>query len=137
MRHAGKIRQAAQLLNSARELAVETQRFHWDVTAPNTLFLQAEQSDIRLALHDQPQILAKVELRAGFGWQLTTDQDAAGVYVVAARKPVIGSIGRGKFHFTLPRGVFISLKLTQCRLCFHDLTASLDLPPFLSDASEA
>lgn len=131
MRHLSSIRKAARLLHVARDLAVETQGFHWDVTPPNTLFLQAEQSDIRLALHDQPQILAKVELRAGFGWQLTTDQDAAGVYVVARRKPLIGSIARGKFHFTLPRGVHISLKLTQCQLCFDDLTASLDLPPFL------
>ena len=96
-----------------------------------------EHSDVRLAWHDQPRILAKVELRAGFGWQLTTDQDAAGVYLVAVRKPVIGSVGRGKFHLTLPRGVFISLKLTQCQLRFHDLTATLDLPPFLADAAEA
>ena len=130
MRHLGNFWKAAQLLNSARDLALETQRFRWDVTTPGTLFLQAEQSDIRLGWHDQPQILAKVELRAGFGWQLTTDQDAAGVYIVALRKPVIGSIARGKFHFTLPRGVFISLKLKQCQLRFDDLTATLDLPPF-------
>ncbi len=134
MRHAGKVWKAAQLLNSARELALETQRFQWDVRPPNTLFLQAEQSDIRLDLHDQPQILAKVELRARFGWRLNTDQDAAGVYVVALRKPVIGSIGRGRFHFTLPRGLHISLKLRQCQLCFNDLTASLDLPPFMLES---
>lgn len=131
MRHLGNIWKAARLFNAARELAVETQRFQWDVTEPNTFFLQAEQSDIGLVWHDQPQILAKIEMRAGFGWQLTTDQDGAGVYVVAKRKPVIGSIGRGKFHFYLPRGVHISLKLKQCQLCFDDLTASLDLPPFL------
>ena len=130
MRHLGNIWKAARLLNSARDLAVETQRFHWDVRTPSTLFLQAEQSDIQLALHDQPQILAKIELRAGFGWQLTTDQDAAGVYIVAVRKRVIGSIARGKFHFSLPRGVYISLQLKQCRLGFDNLTASLDLPPF-------
>lgn len=131
MRHLGNFWKAAQLLNAARGLAVETQRFSWDVTAPNTLFLQAEQSDIQLVLHDQPQILAKIELRAGFSWQLSTDQDAAGVYVVAVRKPVIGSIARGKFTFHCPRGVYISLKLKQCQLCFDDLTASLDLPPGL------
>ena len=134
MRHLGKLWKAAHLVNAARELTIDTQRFQWDVTAPNTLFLQAEQSDIRLALHDQPQILAKVELRARFGWQLTTDQDDAGVYVAAVRKPVIGSIGRGRFHFSVPRGVHISLKLEQCQLCFDDLSASLDLPPFLLEA---
>lgn len=130
MRYLGNITKAARLLNTARELAIETQRFRWDVAIPSTLFLQSEQSDIRLAFHDQPQILAEAELRAGFGWQLTTDQDSAGVYVVAVRKPVIGSIARGKFTFSCPRGIYLSLKLQHCRLCFDDLNASLDLPPF-------
>ncbi|MYD11554.1 MAG: hypothetical protein F4X02_16105 [Chloroflexi bacterium] len=131
MRHLGNIAKAARLLVAARDLAVESQRFRWEVAIPSTLFLQAEQSDIRLAFHDQPQILATAELRAGFGWQLTTDQDAAGVYVVALRKPVIGSIARGKFTFHCPRGIYLSLKLQQCRLRFDDMTATLDLPPFL------
>ena len=131
MRHLGNIAKAARLLHLARDLAVESQRFRWDVAIPSTLFLQAEQSDIRLAFHDQPRILAQAELRAGFGWQLTTDQDAAGVYVVALRKPVIGSIARGKFTFHCPRGIYLSLKLKQCQLRFDDMTASLDLPPFL------
>lgn len=137
MRHVGNIWKAARLLSSARDLAVETQRFHWDVRTPSTLFLQAEQSDIRLALHDQPQILARVELRVGFGWQLTTDQDSAGVYIVAVRKRVIGSIARAKFTIHCPRGIYLSLKLQNCRLCFDDMTASLDLPPFMSETSEA
>ena len=134
MRHLGNIAKAARLLNAAHDLAFESQRFRWDVAIPSTLFLQAEQSDIRLSFHDKPQILALVELRAGFGWQLTSDQDAAGVYVVAARKPVIGSIARGKFTFHCPRGIYISLKLEQCQLCLDDLTASLDLPPFLLES---
>lgn len=130
MRRLGYVWKAAQLLNAARDFAIESQRFRWDVAIPSTLFLQAEQFDIRLRIHDQPQILATAELRAGFGWQLTTDQDAAGVYVVAVRKPVIGSIARGKFTFHCPRGIFISLKLQHCRLCFDDMTACLELPPF-------
>ena len=134
MRHLSSLRSAARVLNAARELAIDTQRYQWDVAAPNTLFLQAEQSDIRLAWHAQPRIVAKIQLRAGFGWQLTTDQDAAGVYVVAVRKPVIGSVGRGNFHLALPRGLHISLKLTQCNLCFADLTASLELPPGMLEA---
>lgn len=134
MRHVSNIWKAARLLNSARDLAIDRQRYRWDVTLPNTLFLRAEQSDIRLGLHDQQQIFATVELRAGFGWQLTTEQDSAGVYIVAKRKPLVGSIGRAKFHFSIPRGVYLSLQLTQCQVCFDDLTASFDMPPFLNEA---
>ena len=110
MRHLGNFWNAINLISAARDLAVETRRFQWDVTIPNTFYLDVEHADIRLSWHDQLQVVAKLELQAGFGWQWTTDQDTAGVYIVAKRKPLIGSIGRGKLAFTLPHGVHISLK---------------------------
>ncbi len=130
MRRLGNFWNAINLISAARDLAVETRRFQWDVSIPNTFYLDAEHADIRLSWHDGLQVLAKLELQAGFGWQWTTDQDVAGVYVVVKRKPLIGSIGRGKFAFTLPRGVHISLKLDHCQLCCDGLQTSLDLPPF-------
>ncbi len=130
MRHLGNIWNAIKLVSSARDLALETRRFEWTVSIPNTFFLQAEHCDINLSWHDGDQVLAKLELQAGFGWQWTTDQDDAGVYIVARRKPLIGSIGRGKFSFTLPHGIHISLKLENCQLCCDRLHTSLELPPF-------
>ena len=108
MRHLGNFWNAINLISAARDLAVETRRFQWDVSIPNTFYLDAEYADIRLSWHDQLQVVAKLELQAGFGWQWTTDQDAAGVYIVAKRKPLIGSIGRGKFELSLCRTVSIS-----------------------------
>lgn len=130
MRHLGNLWKAVNVISSARELAIETRRFQWDVTMPCTFFLEAEHANIRLSYHDQLQVLAKVELQAGFGWQLATDQDEAGVYLVAKRKPLIGSMGRGKFGFTLPRGIHLSFKLKHCQLCFDNLHSALELPPF-------
>lgn len=125
---------ALKIIGAARELAIETRHFNWDVAAGATFFLQAQHADIRLLMHERAEILAKIELQAGFGWQVATDLDEAGVYIVARRKPIIGAIGRGKFEITLPDHVHISLKLENCQLCFAELNAALDLPPFASDA---
>ncbi len=123
---------ALRIVGAARELAIETRRFNWEVAAGTTFFLQAEYADIQLVAHERPEIQAKIELQAGFGWQLATDQDEAGVYVIARRKALIGSIGRANFDIKLPQQTHISLKLENCQLCFAKLSTALDMPPFVS-----
>ena len=70
--------------------------------------------------------------RAGFGWQLATDQDEAGVYIIARRKALIGSIGRAKFDIKLPEQAHISLNLKNCQVCLAELNRALELPPVAS-----
>lgn len=122
------LRQALHLLNAARDLAVESKTYQWEVSAATTFFLQAERADVKLARHDKSQALVKVEL-TGFGWQMAAEQDEAGVYVVAKRRPFIGGIGRGRFEVTLPGSIHVTLKLEQCRLRFDSLNACFDFPP--------
>ncbi|MCY3864061.1 MAG: hypothetical protein OXG68_01340 [Chloroflexi bacterium] len=121
---------ALRIVGAAREMAIETRRFNWKVAAGTTFFLQAEYADIHLVSHDRPEVLAKVELQAGFGWQLAADQDEAGVYMIARRKAIIGSLGRAKFDIKLPVQTHISLKLENCQVCLADLNTALDLRPF-------
>ena len=125
---------ALKLVGAARELAIETRRFNWNVAPGTTLYLQAEYADIRLVTHDRRELLAKVELQAGFGWQLLADQDEAGVYIIVRRKPLIGSISRCSFDIALPDDLHLSLQLEYCRLCLDELTSSLELPPLASES---
>lgn len=132
----GKFWQALKLVYSARELVAETRQLEWTASPPNTFFLQAEHCDISLAWHDEAQVIARLDLQAGFGWQWTSDQDESGVYLIARRKALIGGIARGRIAVTLPRGIHISLKLARCQLCCQGLDASLEWPPFAGDAQE-
>ncbi len=132
MRMLDNIWNVLRIVGAARELALETRRFNWKVAAGTTFFLQAEYADIRLEAHERPEILAKVELQAGFGWQLATDQDEAGVYMIARRKALIGSISRAKFDIKLPEQTHISLKMKNCQVCLAELDRALDLPPVAS-----
>ncbi len=129
MRHLENLWQAFHWLGSARDLTVESKNYQWEVTPPITFFLQAEQADVKLTRHDKPQVLARVELQAGFGWQMIAEQDEAGVYLIAKRKPLIGSIGRGKFDITLPDNIHVTLKLARCQLRLDNLNTTLDFPP--------
>ena len=120
---------AVNLVSSVRDLAVESKTYQWDVAPPITFFLDVEYGDVRLKRHNKSVISASIELQAGFGWQIVTDQDPAGVYIVARRKPLIGTMGRGKFEVILPHDVHITLKLEQCQLILDDLNTTLDFPP--------
>ena len=130
MRMLDNIWRALRIVGAARELAIETRRFNWKVAPGATFYLEAEYADIHLVSHDRPEVLAKVELQAGFGWQLVTDQDEAGVYMIVRRKALIGSFGRTKFEIKLPEQAHISLKLENCQVCLADLNTALDLTPF-------
>ena len=130
MRHLGNVRKALRLFGAARDLAIETRRYEWDLSGPNSFYLEAENADIRLASHEGSQLRAVIELQAGFGWQLATDQDEAGVYVVVRRKPLVGAIGRARISVTLPADVHLRLKLERCRLSLLDLSALLEFAPF-------
>lgn len=132
MRMLDNVWKALRIVGAARELAIEKRRFNWKVAAGTTFFLQAEYADIHLVAHDRLEVLAKVELQAGFGWQLATDQDEAGVYMIARRKTLIGSIGRARFEIKLPEQAHISLKLKDCKVCLAELNTALDLGPLAS-----
>lgn len=129
MQHFDNLWKAVNVVSSVRELAVESKTYQWDVTPPITFFLHVEHADVTIKRHDLPQIVARVELQAGFGWQVVTDQDDAGVYIIAKRKPLIGSMGRGKFIITLPHDIHTTLKLEHCQLTFDDLYTQVDIPP--------
>jgi hypothetical protein len=124
---------AVNLVSSVRNLAVETKIYQWEITPPITFFLDVEYADVTLTRHELPMISAKIELQAGFGWQVATDQDDAGVYIIAKRKPLIGTMGRGNFYIALPHDIHVTLKLEHCQLTLDDLNTTLDFP--VHDAS--
>ena len=134
MARMANLRDALKLADAARDLAVEKRRYHWDVAPPATFYLQAERAEIRLSPHDEARIDATIELRGGFAWQLATERDEAGVYIVARRKAVLGTLARLRIHAHLPPGLHISLKLHNCQLRLDDLHGELDFPPDLYES---
>jgi len=129
MQHLENLWKAVNIVGSMRDLAIESKTYQWDVAPPITFFLHVEHADVTIKRHDDPVILARTEIQAGFGWQVVTDQDDVGVYIVGKRKPLIGTIGRAKFTITVPHSIHVTLKLEHCKLTLDDLHTTFDLPP--------
>lgn len=120
-----------KVLNSAstvRDLAQETRVYEFAVAAPTTFYLHTEQAQVQITRWSQPRIRIRATLQAGFGWRMRTDQDEAGVYLVARRRMVIGGIARARFDIHVPDVTHLALKLTDSRLTLDGLSHTLHIP---------
>jgi hypothetical protein len=121
-----------QVVNAAstvRHLTVSAQTYRFPVTKPLTFYLQSEQVAVRVLRWTQPLIEVTIRLQAAFGWRVVTDQDDAGVYVVAKRRAVVGSLASGSFDISVPQDTYLVLKLTNGSLHLDNLNGTLNIPP--------
>lgn len=113
------LRNLWQLANTASalaEIARKSQLYTFKVSAPITFYMQAEAAQVRIARWEQARLEISAQLRVPMGWRVVTDQDDAGVYCVARRRPVVGGLAGAKFTITVPRDTYLLLKLADCDL---------------------
>lgn len=115
-----------------RDFAQESRSYRFAVGSPVTFYLHVEHSHVLLATHNVPEILVDASFQAGFGWRAQAEQDAAGVYFVARRRPLLGNMSRATLHVTTPPGTYIVLRLEHCAYTVKDVTdeVHLTLPDF-------
>src|SRR5215207_4091251 len=65
---------------------------HFQVTLPTTVYVRASQCEVTVRHRVGTQVELAANLRASFGWELVAEQDDAGIYIVAKRKPVVGKL---------------------------------------------
>jgi hypothetical protein len=125
-------RVARAALDQARttipRLTTENYRQVFAVSLPLTVFIYAENSRITIQHNPAPQVTLDASLRASFGWQIVAEQDDAGVYIVAKRKPVVGGLAQAAFRVTLPVEAYLQLELTGGALLLEDLSGRLEIP---------
>lgn len=94
------------------EIAQKSHTYHFNVQPdfPLTFYLQTEKAEVRIFRWDKPQIELTIKLQMPFGWRVATEQDAAGVYVAARRKPVVGRMSTGIFEAVVPMQTYLVLK---------------------------
>src|SRR5689334_14414230 len=74
----------------------------FDVVLPVTIFVRASHSSVTVQMKPGNQVRVTANLQAFFGWELVAEQDDAGIYIVAKRKPIMGSLSRAKFTLIVP-----------------------------------
>lgn len=115
------------------EIARSSQTFQFTVQPNVTVYLHTMQAEVFVARHDQPHVELIAKLGAPFAWRVATDQDDAGVYLVARRKAVVGQLAgvlaRAVLLLTIPLESHLILKLENSRLSLQDLTGDFEFAP--------
>lgn len=130
MQHLNMLWQIVNAASTVRELAQQVKTYSFVVPTLVTFYLCAENADVCLTRWTRPQIEITVRLQASFGWRIETDQDDAGVYMVAKRRAVVGGLSSAAFEVFVPHDAYLVLKLEngQVRLAQVDGTVHIAPP---------
>lgn len=131
MRHGGR-----SVVESAVGAAVEAmpksgQRSFTQVFAvsrPATVYVRGSHCAVSVRRHDAPRVELEANLARAFGVELTAEQDEAGIYIVARRKPVVGAAARLELALTVPPDAHLAFHLTPGDVSFLDLDGLAELP---------
>ena len=129
MQHLNTLAQIVNAASTVAELTRSAQTYRFGVGSSPTCYLHLKGGEVRINRSDQPLIEITSRLQAPFGWRIAAEQDDAGVYFVALRRPVVGAMASAVFYVTVPLDAYLVLKLDHTRLSLDNLTGVLELPP--------
>lgn len=128
-KHLNTLWRVVSAASTVIDFARQAQTYTFPVNGPITVYLQAEQAEIRVVRWLLPKVDVFVQLQAAFGWRIVTDEDADGVYVVAKRRALVGAISRATFTLSVPHDAYLIFKLSASNLLMTDVNGSLNIPP--------
>jgi hypothetical protein len=121
--------QVVSLASDLKGITRHTQTYYFSTIGPITFYLQAEHAEVRVMRWALPKVEVTATLQAAFGWRIATDQDAAGVYVVAKRKALLGGMSSAVFTVIVPDDAYLVLKLDDGRVMLEHINGTLQVPP--------
>jgi hypothetical protein len=135
MQHLNTLWQAVNVASSVTELARQSQTYHFGVSGTVTFYLQAENAEVNVTRWNESKIEVTAQLQAAFGWRVATDQDEDGVYIVAHRRPVVGTLSRAKFSVFVPHDTFLIFKLNDGQVTLEHVSGTIHVPPMNADGT--
>ena len=133
MQHLNTLTEVVNAVSTVAELARASQTYRFGIAGAVTFFMHTGHADVRLIRHANPVIEVTAQLQAPFAWRVATDQDDAGVYFVAVRRPVVGAMAGASFAVTVPLNTHLVLKLDDCRLSLEGLSGTVEIPVSTSE----
>lgn len=115
--------------STVRDIAQHTKSYHFSANSPITFYLRAENAAVRIVRWDRPAIEVSVTFHGVFGWRIATDQDEAGVYMAAGRRPVVGKLSRADFVVRVPNTTYLVLNLISSDLILEEVNETVRLEP--------
>ena len=114
------------------QIGQETFRQVFTITLPVTVYVYATHSRVTVRRKPGTQVELEANLRGAFGLSLAVDQDEAGIYLVAKRKPVAGALARVDITIIAPPEARILANLTSGTLILNDIDGLIEALPIRS-----
>lgn len=121
-----------QLVNAVSDITNmtrHTQTYYFSTIGPITFYLRAENAEVKIMRWSLAKVEVTATLQAAFGWRIAADQDEAGVYVAAKRKPVIGGLSSAAFSIIIPHDAHVMLRLDDGRVILENISGTFQIPP--------
>lgn len=99
----------------------------FNVTSPVTVYVRANHCRVTVRRSTHAKVTLNANLQRSFGLDLTAEQDGDGIYIVARRKPVVGSVTRADFTLTVPPDTQLALHLKPGEIVFEDINGLAEL----------
>lgn len=100
----------------------------FEVHPPVTIFVRASHAEVKVQYMPGTHVELEANLRASFGWEFVAEQDEAGIYIIAKRKPVVGALSRASFRLIVPPEANLVLHLTPGTVRMIDVDGKLSIP---------
>lgn len=135
MQHLNTLWQIVSAASTVSEIARQQQIYRFNVDKGVSVFLRADHADVEIVRWSMPNVEVTAKLQAAFGWRIVTDQDGAGVYIVAKRKRVVGSMSSASFLLRVPHDAYMMLELEDGRVALESVSGKLHISPPDADGS--
>ena len=121
-----------QLFSAVRALPDLTRRRQvaaYEVHGPTTVYVRASFSRVTVQRILEPRVQIECDLRQAFGWEWAVERDAAGIYVVLKRRPVVGKLSTADLHLLVPADAYLVFHLTPGSVQLADFDGRLAVEP--------
>lgn len=129
MQHLNTLSQLVNAASTVVELTRSSQTYTFNVGSRVTCYLHVAGGEVRVTRRDAPVIDVTAQLQAPFAWRIAAEQDEAGVYFVALRRPIVGAMAGASFAVAVPTDAHLTLQLERTRLTLEAVDGVIDLPP--------
>jgi hypothetical protein len=129
MQHLNTLSQLVSAASSVAEFARSTQNYSFLARPGSTCYVHVAGGEIRIARQPASLVEITAKLQAPFGWRIAAQQDEAGVYFVALRRAIIGTLADASFLVTVPQDAHLTLKLDHTRLSIENVEGTFELSP--------
>lgn len=99
------------------------------VDAPVTIFVRGTKCKVTVQYHELEQVELHAHLYNAFGLQFVTEQDDAGVYIVAKRRRFLGWISRAEFVLRVPAYANLAFNVTPGTVQLEQVTGVVNISP--------